>query len=68
MQTERIEKSVGHEETFSEDVADVDFLRAELLRLAEPDLRAVGRIAQLDLVDGEQLAVTRIEFAENQEG
>ena len=42
--------------------------QAELLRLAEADLRAVGRIAQLDLVGGEQLAVTRIEFAENQEG
>lgn len=35
VQTERIEKSIGHEETFSEDVADVDFLRAELLRLAD---------------------------------
>lgn len=35
VETERAEKSVGHEETFMEDVADPDFLRAELLRLAD---------------------------------
>ncbi|WP_261164093.1 DNA polymerase IV [Microbacterium sp. Marseille-Q6965] len=35
VQTERAEKSVGHEETFAEDVADVEILRAELLRLAD---------------------------------
>lgn len=35
VQTERVEKSVGHEETFAEDVADAEFLRAELLRLAD---------------------------------
>ncbi|OCG75646.1 DNA polymerase IV [Microbacterium sediminis] len=33
--TERVEKSVGHEETFAEDVADAEFLRGELLRLAD---------------------------------
>jgi len=33
--TDRIEKSIGHEETFAEDVADPEFLRAELLRLAD---------------------------------
>lgn len=31
----RVEKSVGHEETFDQDVTDRDFLRAELLRLAD---------------------------------
>ncbi len=33
--TERIEKSISHEETFHKDVADREFLRAELLRLAD---------------------------------
>lgn len=33
--TERVEKSVGHEETFEEDIDDRAFLRAELLRLAD---------------------------------
>ncbi|MEV8251201.1 DNA polymerase IV [Microbacterium sp. NPDC076768] len=33
--TERVEKSVGHEETFEEDILDRPFLRAELLRLAD---------------------------------
>lgn len=33
--TERIEKSVGHEETFHEDVADPVILRSELRRLAD---------------------------------
>ncbi|WP_261164051.1 valine--tRNA ligase [Microbacterium sp. Marseille-Q6965] len=37
--------------------------RIELLRAAEADLRAVGRIAQLEFADGEQLAVTRIDLA-----
>lgn len=32
---ERIEKSVGHEETFLTDVDDVSFLESELLRLAD---------------------------------
>ncbi|WP_334147873.1 DNA polymerase IV [Microbacterium sp.] len=35
IETERIEKSVGHEETFEQDTADRVFLRAELLRLAD---------------------------------
>ncbi|MBO3664024.1 DNA polymerase IV [Microbacterium stercoris] len=35
VQTTRIEKSIGHEETFDTDVDDVDVLRAELLRLAD---------------------------------
>ncbi|WP_303709074.1 MULTISPECIES: DNA polymerase IV [Microbacterium] len=33
--TERVEKSIGHEETFDHDVTDRAFLRAELLRLAD---------------------------------
>ena len=33
--TERIEKSIGHEETFDQDILDRAFLRAELLRLAD---------------------------------
>ena len=33
--TERVEKSVGHEETFEHDILDRPFLRAELLRLAD---------------------------------
>lgn len=33
--TTRVEKSVGHEETFMEDVTDHEFLRGELLRLAD---------------------------------
>ncbi|MGI6877631.1 DNA polymerase IV [Microbacterium sp. gxy059] len=35
VETQRIEKSVSHEETFHEDVSDVGLLRAELLRLAD---------------------------------
>jgi len=35
VQTERIEKSVGHEETFRDDVADPAVLRTELRRLAD---------------------------------
>ncbi len=35
VEVERVEKSVGHEETFDIDVVDRDFLRAELLRLAD---------------------------------
>lgn len=33
--TERVEKSIGHEETFDADILDRSFLRAELLRLAD---------------------------------
>ena len=39
--TTHIEKSVGHEETFNEDIADPAYLRAELLRLAD---RVAGRL------------------------
>ncbi|SEB81817.1 DNA polymerase IV [Microbacterium hydrocarbonoxydans] len=35
VETERVEKSIGHEETFDTDVTDRTFLRAELLRLAD---------------------------------
>ncbi|QAY61474.1 DNA polymerase IV [Microbacterium protaetiae] len=35
VQTERIEKSIGHEETFRTDIADDRILRAELRRLAD---------------------------------
>jgi len=35
VETERVEKSIGHEETFDRDIADVDLLRSELLRLAD---------------------------------
>ncbi|WP_119698467.1 DNA polymerase IV [Microbacterium halotolerans] len=35
VQTERVEKSISHEETFADDVRDPEALRAELLRLAD---------------------------------
>ncbi|KDA05513.1 DNA polymerase IV [Microbacterium sp. CH12i] len=35
IETARVEKSIGHEETFETDVMDREFLRAELLRLAD---------------------------------
>ena len=35
VETERIEKSVGHEETFDRDIDDRELLRSELLRLAD---------------------------------
>ncbi|MBO9627047.1 MAG: DNA polymerase IV [Microbacterium sp.] len=35
VETERLEKSIGHEETFDIDIVDRVFLRAELLRLAD---------------------------------
>lgn len=35
VETERVEKSIGHEETFDVDIVDREFLRAELLRLAD---------------------------------
>ena len=41
--TERIEKSVGHEETFSDDIADPEFLGAELLRLSDRVARRLRR-------------------------
>ncbi|WP_449278591.1 DNA polymerase IV [Leucobacter sp. GX24907] len=34
VETSRIEKSIGHEETFAEDQSDPEFLESELLRLA----------------------------------
>ncbi|MTE23712.1 DNA polymerase IV [Microbacterium sp. ZXX196] len=41
IETERVEKSVSHEETFDEDVRDPERLRAEILRLAD---RVAGRL------------------------
>ncbi|WP_431800892.1 DNA polymerase IV [Microbacterium sp. bgisy203] len=41
VETERTEKSIGHEETFLEDVADAAMLRSELRRLAD---RVAGRL------------------------
>lgn len=35
VETERVEKSLGHEETFDRDIDDLDLLRSELLRLAD---------------------------------
>lgn len=35
IETERAEKSIGHEETFDRDIEDRDLLRSELLRLAD---------------------------------
>lgn len=35
VETERVEKSIGHEETFDTDISDRSLLRAELLRLAD---------------------------------
>lgn len=35
IETDRVEKSVGHEETFEHDILDREFLRGELLRLAD---------------------------------
>ncbi|MGB4135964.1 MAG: DNA polymerase IV [Microbacterium sp.] len=35
VETERVEKSVGHEETFDIDITDPEVLRSELLRLAD---------------------------------
>lgn len=46
--TTRTEKSIGHEETFHEDVSDPAFLRSELLRLADrvaKRLRSQGLLA-----------------------
>ncbi|KAA9086850.1 DNA polymerase IV [Microbacterium radiodurans] len=41
VQTERVEKSISHEETFSHDVSDITVLRSELRRLAD---RVGGRL------------------------
>ncbi|MTE23751.1 valine--tRNA ligase [Microbacterium sp. ZXX196] len=40
--------------------------QADALRLAEADLRAVGRIAQLEIAAGDELSVTSIELAEQE--
>lgn len=45
VETERIEKSIGHEETFETDILDRDYLRAELLRLAD---RVAARLRRAD--------------------
>lgn len=45
VETERTEKSIGHEETFDVDVTDREFLRSELLRLAD---RVAVRLRRAD--------------------
>lgn len=35
VETTRVEKSIGHEETFDRDISDLELLRSELLRLAD---------------------------------
>lgn len=40
---------------------------AAALRLAGDDLKAVGRIAQLEITEGEEFAVTRIDLAETED-
>ncbi|MGL3150555.1 DNA polymerase IV [Microbacterium sp. A82] len=45
VEVERVEKSIGHEETFDVDVSDREFLRAELLRLAD---RVAVRLRRAD--------------------
>ncbi|MFC4242822.1 DNA polymerase IV [Gryllotalpicola reticulitermitis] len=47
VETTRIEKSIGHEETFEFDVTDAAILRRELLRLAS---RAAARLRQASVV------------------
>ncbi|MFT4233552.1 MAG: DNA polymerase IV, partial [Microbacterium sp.] len=49
VETTRVEKSISHEETFTEDVADVDVLRAEVLRLAD---RVAVRLRRSELEAG----------------
>ncbi len=46
VETHRVEKSVGHEETFLEDIADPTVLRAELRRLAD---RVAARLREAGL-------------------
>ncbi|GAB3271606.1 valine--tRNA ligase [Microbacterium sp. MEC084] len=40
--------------------------KASALRLAADDLKAVGRIAELEITEGEEFAVTRIDLAETE--
>ncbi|WP_102192038.1 DNA polymerase IV [Microbacterium aurantiacum] len=49
IETERVEKSIGHEETFDHDVIDRVYLRAELLRLAD---RVAARLRRADWETG----------------
>ncbi|WP_341942221.1 DNA polymerase IV [Microbacterium sp. LWH10-1.2] len=49
VETERIEKSIGHEETFETDVTDRVFLRSELLRLAD---RVAARLRRAEWETG----------------
>ena len=49
VETTRIEKSIGHEETFADDIDDRDVLRAELRRLGDrvgSRLRAAGELSR----------------------
>ena len=49
VETERIEKSIGHEETFDTDITDREFLKAELLRLAD---RVAARLRKAEWETG----------------
>lgn len=49
VETERIEKSIGHEETFDADITDREFLKAELLRLAD---RVAARLRKAEWETG----------------
>lgn len=49
VETERVEKSVGHEETFDHDILDRTFLRSELLRLAD---RVAARLRRAEWETG----------------
>ncbi|WEK59726.1 MAG: DNA polymerase IV [Candidatus Microbacterium colombiense] len=45
IETDRVEKSIGHEETFESDILDREFLRGELLRLSD---RVAARLRRAD--------------------
>ncbi|WP_144877561.1 DNA polymerase IV [Microbacterium sp. 1.5R] len=49
VETERVEKSIGHEETFETDITDREFLKAELLRLAD---RVAARLRKAEWETG----------------
>lgn len=49
IETERVEKSIGHEETFDHDIVDRVYLRAELLRLSD---RVAARLRRADWETG----------------